>query len=111
MSREQQDGMGKGLIVGFLVGGIAGAITALLLAPKSGRELREDIKQKSGELKDKAKTIISDTAQKAKSVFDKGEEVYEESSDIVEGAIATTTKFTDAVRAGYEAFKDERNRS
>ncbi|NMO95411.1 YtxH domain-containing protein [Paenibacillus lemnae] len=33
----------KGLLWGALIGSIAGSVTALLLAPKSGRELRSDI--------------------------------------------------------------------
>ena len=39
---------------GLLIGGIAGAITALLLAPQSGEETRKVIIDKSIEIKDKA---------------------------------------------------------
>ena len=49
MSKENS-GLAKGLFIGFLVGGIAGAVAALLYAPKSGKELRDDIKKKTGEL-------------------------------------------------------------
>ena len=41
------NGVGKGLLLGFLTGSIVGAITALLYAPKPGRELRGDIREKS----------------------------------------------------------------
>lgn len=33
----------KGLLWGVLIGSVAGSVTALLLAPKSGKELRNDI--------------------------------------------------------------------
>lgn len=33
----------KGLLWGVLIGSVAGSVTALLLAPKSGKELRHDI--------------------------------------------------------------------
>lgn len=33
----------KGLLWGALIGSIAGSVTALLLAPKSGKDLRQDI--------------------------------------------------------------------
>ena len=33
-------GLGKGLFVGFIAGGVVGAVLALLYAPKSGSELR-----------------------------------------------------------------------
>ena len=46
--------MSKGLLIGFLTGGIVGAAIALLYAPKSGKELRKDIKDKADEFKDEA---------------------------------------------------------
>ena len=33
----------KDFLIGTLVGGIVGSLTALLLAPKSGKELRGDL--------------------------------------------------------------------
>ncbi|MBC1564963.1 YtxH domain-containing protein [Listeria booriae] len=39
----------KSIILGALIGGVASAATAIILAPKSGRELRQDIAAKSGE--------------------------------------------------------------
>jgi len=41
-------------LAGFVLGGLAGAVTALLLAPQSGEETRLQIHDKSIELKDKA---------------------------------------------------------
>ena len=41
-------------LAGFVLGGLAGAVTALLLAPQSGEETRVQIHDKSIELKDKA---------------------------------------------------------
>jgi gas vesicle protein len=48
----------KGFLIGFLAGGTVGAIVALLTAPKSGKELRVDIKQKSGEYLEKLINIL-----------------------------------------------------
>ena len=42
----EENNMAKGLMIGFLAGGIVGGIIALLYAPKSGKELRNDIKLK-----------------------------------------------------------------
>lgn len=39
----------KSVLLGVLIGGITSAATALILAPKSGREIRQDIASKSGE--------------------------------------------------------------
>jgi gas vesicle protein len=41
-------------LVGFIVGGLAGAVAALLLAPQSGEETRAVIKERSIELRDRA---------------------------------------------------------
>ncbi|MBB6445742.1 YtxH domain-containing protein [Bacillus benzoevorans] len=62
-SQNKGDGSinAKDFIIGTLIGGIVGSLTALLLAPKSGKELRGDInnqanllKEKSGQLRDSA---------------------------------------------------------
>ena len=50
---------------GLLLGGIAGAITALLLAPQSGEETRKVIVDKSLELKDMAVETVEDARQRA----------------------------------------------
>lgn len=44
----------KDFIIGALVGGIVGAASALMMAPKSGKELRSDINEQAGALKDKS---------------------------------------------------------
>jgi gas vesicle protein len=41
-------------LAGFVIGGLVGAATALLLAPQSGEETRTIIREKGIELKDKA---------------------------------------------------------
>lgn len=53
MSNQGDSGFTQGLILGTIIGGTIGAITALLLAPKSGAELRQDIREKSVEMYDK----------------------------------------------------------
>ena len=41
------DRNGKEFIVGTVIGGVIGAATALLLAPKSGKELRTDLNEQA----------------------------------------------------------------
>lgn len=55
-------------LVGFLVGGISGAIVSLLFAPQSGEETRTVIKDKAIELKDKTAVTAEDTYRKAEKV-------------------------------------------
>lgn len=66
----------KGFIIGFLAGGTIGAIVALLTAPKSGRELRGDIKQKSGEYLDEADKYFIDKKNQAGKMFNEGKRKF-----------------------------------
>ena len=50
-----------GVLVGMLVGGLAGAVTMLLLAPQSGKDTRKQIQEKSIELRDRTTELVEDT--------------------------------------------------
>jgi gas vesicle protein len=52
---------------GFVIGGLVGAAVALLLAPQSGEETRQVIRDRSIELKDKA----TETAEEARARAEK----------------------------------------
>jgi gas vesicle protein len=56
-------------LAGFIVGGLVGAATALLMAPKSGVETRTYIKEKSIELKDEALKSTEEARLKAESAL------------------------------------------
>jgi gas vesicle protein len=68
-------------LIGFVVGGVAGAVAALLLAPQSGEETRALIKDKSIELRDKAADQAEAVASKANEFADqaklRGREAFE----------------------------------
>ncbi|MBN2386100.1 MAG: YtxH domain-containing protein [Anaerolineales bacterium] len=57
-------------LVGFVVGGLTGAVVSLLFAPQSGEETRTLIKDKSIELRDKAAEQAEAALTKAQSVAD-----------------------------------------
>ncbi len=61
----QNDGMLKGLVIGLLAGGAVGAIVALLYAPKSGRELRADLKERADEFREDADEYLTAARNKA----------------------------------------------
>src|SRR5512139_390246 len=54
-------------LVGFIVGGLSGAIVALLFAPQSGEETRALIKDKSIELRDKAQVTAEEALARAEA--------------------------------------------
>ena len=76
----------RSLLVPFLVGGVIGAGVALLLAPKSGKELRKDIKDMAEDTRDKIVTTV-----------EKGKELY------IEGTVAVKN----AIEAGKTAYVSE----
>lgn len=71
----------KDFIIGALCGAFVGAATALMVAPKSGRELRDDLNVQAGSLKERASTL-TDTAKDKTSTLTKT--VQEQSTAIVD---------------------------
>ncbi|MCA2001159.1 MAG: YtxH domain-containing protein [Chloroflexi bacterium] len=55
-------------LVGFVVGGLTGAVVALLFAPQSGEETRALIKDKSIELRDKAQMSAEEAYRRAEKL-------------------------------------------
>ena len=71
------NGLGKGLIIGFFTGSLVGAVVALLYAPKSGKELRGEIKEKSGEFFDEAEEYIEKAKTRASQLINDGKKKSE----------------------------------
>ena len=55
-------------LVGFVVGGLTGAVVALLFAPQSGEETRALIKEKSIELRDKVEVSAEEAYARAEQL-------------------------------------------
>ncbi len=68
---ESGGGMAKGLMFGLLAGGVLGAGIALLYAPKPGRKLR-------AELKDKADSLLEDGEEYMMAVQEKAAEIVDD---------------------------------
>ena len=62
---NQQDNQAGTFIIGALLGGAVGAVAALLLAPKSGRDLRQDIAERSEDIVDKAQGYFKEDVMPA----------------------------------------------
>ncbi len=56
-------------VMGFTVGALAGAIASLLLAPQTGEETRQVIKEKAIELKDKSAESYEETKRRAEVAY------------------------------------------
>lgn len=89
---------------GVLVGGAVGAACALLLAPKSGRKLRESMRRSAHDMFDKTadvtQSVRDKTAELAKDIRDKTAELKKSVQDKTsEMAHEAADKTTDAVKA------------
>ena len=73
MKREDLTGnSGSGsFLIGVILGGLAGAAAAMLLAPKSGREIRSTLNHQAGSIKEKTVQLMN----KSKPAEDNREEV------------------------------------
>lgn len=98
----------RGFLMGALVGGAIGGIVALLFAPKSGRELRRDIADKTEEVYDKAQKY-----------FTKDDEAPREFDDVInEGRLraerivtSARTQAENILESAEQVLKDAKSRA
>ncbi len=82
-------------LIGFVVGGVVGAVTALLLAPQSGEETRTLLKEKSIELRDKASKTAEEALARAEAAAAEARANYEKLAQDVKargGEVIEATK-------------------
>jgi gas vesicle protein len=65
----EEQGTKINFLKGLLIGGALGALAGILFAPKSGKELRSDIKKKGNEIIKDGKEIYADASAKAKEIY------------------------------------------
>ena len=98
------------VLVGMLIGSLAGAVTMLLLAPQSGEDTRSKIQEKGIELRDRTTAMVGDAMaqmrqdrnllaiggkRKAKELLQQGQTLVVEQLDRV----------SDAAQAGKKAIQ------
>jgi gas vesicle protein len=83
-------------LVGFVVGGLTGAVVALLFAPQTGEETRALIKDKSIELRDKAQLTAEEAyahaEQAARDARRRADELAVDLRDRSKGAMEAVRK-------------------
>ena len=84
----------------FVIGGLAGAAVALLLAPQSGRESREQVRGYARRAEEYAHELGDTATQVLDQAVDKGREFVQEKKPVL----------TEAVDAGRAAMSRERER-
>ncbi len=120
---EREDASPSTKLTYLLIGGGIGAVLALLFAPKSGVELREDIadatrkgiekgKETAGQLQETAEEYYEVTREKAGELY---ETVQDTAGDLGEKAKAAAAQSANpisaAIDAGKKAYVDEKRRN
>ncbi|MFT3895840.1 MAG: YtxH domain-containing protein [Anaerolineales bacterium] len=96
-------------LVGFIVGGLTGAVVALLFAPQSGEETRALIKDKSIELRDKAQQTTEEALAQAERVAQEARARADELAKQVKER--GTEVYSTARERGQAIYEDVRERS
>ena len=93
-----------GVLAGMLIGGLAGAVTMLLLAPQSGKDTRRQIQEKSIELRDRTTEMVEDAVAQVRTkankltvdLKDRGQEI----------AVKQLDHVSEAAQAGKKAIEN-----
>ncbi len=87
---------GKDFIIGSLIGGLVGAATALFLAPRSGKEMRDNLGQQASMVKKR-------TGKMTNSAFEKGTDfaavAKDKTSSLSQVVTDQSTQIMDKVRS------------
>lgn len=85
-------------IMFFILGAFVGAVTALLLAPRSGEETRRLIAEKAREGSEYLASRGKEVVEKASGFVERGKEAIQQQRD----------QLSAALEAGKQAYKEEK---
>jgi gas vesicle protein len=85
-------------VAGFLLGGVFGAVIALLLTPVSGQEMRDQLREKSIELKERADELGVEATKRAEELRAKGQVLFE----------SQKLRFQEAIEEGKRAASQKK---
>ncbi|CAN7734274.1 YtxH domain-containing protein [Paenibacillus sp. LjRoot56] len=107
-----------GLWLGLMIGGAVGAIASLLVAPKAGSKLRQDLMSTYRTWQDKTKELASSVSESSKALAETlsdsskalAETVSQKTEDLVDTAKETAKesqhRVTDSIQAAKTTFQN-----
>jgi len=96
---EKKRGYGSGFLAGILMGGLAGAAVALIMAPHSGPQTRALLMDKGYEIKDQVDEKVHHARSQAEGVVE----------DVKGKARKIENNVQAATRAAQAAWRDQEN--
>ena len=97
---NHEESSSAGVLLSFILGGLAGAALAVLFAPRSGRETREI-------LSDRMKDGLAKGRDLKDEVVNRSQELRDQAVDFVE---ERKGRLGNAIEAGQQAYREARNR-
>ncbi|MDR6227435.1 YtxH domain-containing protein [Desmospora profundinema] len=102
---------GKDLFIGAVIGGVIGATAALLLAPKSGRETREDLSRSletaKGVMLEKTDQLNQRAHDVKDTATDKWIEIRDTASSTVKEVASTVEDWKDTANRKWSEVRDQ----
>jgi len=100
-----------GVLAGMMIGSLAGAVTMLLLAPRSGKDTRTQLIEKGIELRDRTTGVMEDTIAQVRlsankitmSGREKANELLQQGEALV---IEQLDHVSEAAKAGKKAIQN-----
>ena len=103
---EEMSGSARHILTGILVGGLIGATAMLFLAPRSGEEMRAEVRDKAMDLRDRTTETVKD---RVSQVVDKAShlrgDVRDRSKDLKHRGQDVLVEKLDRVTEAIEAVK------
>jgi len=90
---EREEGGGS-FLMGLLAGTVLGAGLGMLFAPKAGSELRSQLVDQTGKLREKADQSYQQATEKVSQIVDRGREAYDKARSSVSSMAAQGTSGT-----------------
>ena len=101
MSNHEHETCWGSILLAFAAGAVIGAGIALLYAPQSGKETRELLARKAGDLRDSTVDAYGKTVEKGAEYIDKGKEYVR----------TKKSQISAAYEAGKEAYQEGKPKS
>lgn len=100
---EERSTATSGIVLSFILGGLTGAVLAILFAPRSGKETRELLGEKIREGAERGRQLKDRIVAKGREVMEEASDYAEKQRDALE---RRKDRFAAAVEAGRKAYRE-----
>jgi len=84
MADETQDNEGTSALAWFITGAVIGATVAVLYAPRSGRDTRRMLTERTQQSREAISGTSKDLIDAGKDMFERGRKLIDDASDLFE---------------------------